>query len=63
MEIDHFCESKFTFHSQNEKIVKTINHYYLDTEMLDEKMSNDNYEKNQKSVLNTLYKLIEKETE
>ena len=63
MDIDHFCESKFIFHSQSGKIVKTINHYYLETEMLDEKISNDNYEKNQKSILNTLSKLIEKETE
>ena len=63
MDIDHFCESKFIFHSQSGKIVKTVNHYYLETEMLDEKISNDNYEKNQKSILNTLCKLIEKETE
>ena len=63
MDIDHFCESKFIFHSQNAKIIKTVNHFYLETEMLDEKLSNDNYEKNQRSILNTLFKLIEKETQ
>ena len=59
--IDHYCESKFVFNTVNGEIDKTINHYYLDTKMLDENVTNDNYEKNQKSILNILYKLIEKE--
>ncbi len=61
MEVDHYCESKFVFHTLNEEIYKTINHFYLETKMLDENMVNDNYEKNRKYILNTLYKLIQKE--
>ncbi|GMN08657.1 hypothetical protein MTsPCn5_40490 [Croceitalea sp. MTPC5] len=62
-ELSHYCESKFSFHTKSDKIEKSIIDYYLDTKMIDENTPNDNYELNEKSILNTIFKLIEKETE
>ncbi|MDT7827653.1 hypothetical protein RQM65_03255 [Pricia sp. S334] len=62
LDIDHFCESKFIFHKGTEKIEKSINHFYLGTEMIDENTPNDNYKLNQKSILGTIHKLIGQET-
>ena len=61
MEIDHYCESKFVFHKQGKKLEKCINQFLLVTKMIDENTPNDNYELNQKSILNTIHKLVEYE--
>ena len=61
MEIDHYCESKFVFHKQGKKLEKCINQFLLETKMIDENTPNDNYELNQKSILNTIHKLVEYE--
>ncbi|OBX17540.1 hypothetical protein BAA08_16150 [Bizionia sp. APA-3] len=59
--VDHFCESKFVIHTANEKIVKIISDFDLQTKFIDENLPNDNYLTNQASILNTIFKLAEKE--
>lgn len=61
-EIDHYCKSKFVIHSQNEKIIKTVNEFYLREKMIYKNVPNDNYEINQKSILNKIFKLAKLET-
>lgn len=53
------------FHIQFGKlgIIKTINHYDLETKKLNDSMPNDNYKYNQGSILKKLKEIAEKETE
>ena len=60
--VDHFCESKFIIHTEKGKINKTIIDFYLQTELIDENMPNDNYSTNKASILNTIFELAENET-
>ena len=62
-ELSHYCESKFIFHTKSDEIEKNIIDYYLDTKMIDENTPNDNYELNNKSILNAIFNLVRKETE
>jgi hypothetical protein len=63
LEVDHFCKTKFEIHSANGKITKNVNEFYLSEKKVDEKTPNDNYEINQKSILNKIFQLAKKETE
>jgi hypothetical protein len=63
LEVDHFCRTKFEIHSTNGKITKNVNEFYLSEKKVDEKTPNDNYEINQKSILNKIFQLAKKETE
>jgi hypothetical protein len=63
LETDHYCESRLIINTKKEQIIKSIIDFRLTTELIDENTPNDNYSKNQSSILNIIYKLAEKETE
>lgn len=63
LEFVHYCESKIIINTKNEQIIKSIIDFQLTTELIDEKTPNDNYLKNQSSILNVIYKLAKKETD
>jgi hypothetical protein len=60
---DHYCESTFIIYSDNQKITKIINEFYLDTAMIDENTTNDNFKSNQSSILNKMIRLVNLEIE
>jgi hypothetical protein len=61
VDVDHTCFTNFEFHIKLKTFQKSINHFDLETKMLDDRTPNDNYETNQNSILKTLKELIEKE--
>jgi hypothetical protein len=63
LEVDHYCRTKFEIHLANKKVTKNVNEFYLREKMIDEKTPNDNYEINQKSILNKIFQLAKKEFE
>ncbi|WP_417558122.1 hypothetical protein [Mesoflavibacter zeaxanthinifaciens] len=63
LEFNHYCESKFIINTKKEQIIKSIIDYQLTTELIDKNTPNDNYSKNQSSILNAIYKLAQKETD
>lgn len=63
VEFEHYCESKLIIHTKKGQIIKNIIDFHLTTELIDKNLPNDNYLKNQRSILNTIYKLAEKETD
>ena len=62
LEIEPYCELKLIIHSEKGQIMKKIIDYQLITELVEDNIPNDNYLINQKSILNTIYNLAEKET-
>ena len=63
LEVDHFCETRFEIYTVNGKVTKNVNEFYLREKMINEKTPNDNYEINQKSILNKIFQLVKKEIE
>ena len=62
LEIEPYCELKLMIHSEKGQIMKKIIDYQLTTEFIEDNIPNDNYLKNQKSILKNIYKLAEIET-
>lgn len=56
---DHTCKAIFEIYTAKNVLIKTIDDFALETKNIDRKHKNDNYLKNQKSLLNKLKKIIE----
>ncbi len=59
--IDHPCYVEYLFHIDTTRFEKKVNLFYLETKKINDKIPNDNHFENERTKLNRLTNLVEKE--
>ena len=62
MIVDHYSYTILKFIHKNDSFQKQIIDYQLETKMIDNKMPNQNYLYNQRTILKKVLDLVKKET-